>query len=141
MGSRRPGCRFRGLLLVPLLDPERDRDWHAVIAAFKPDLPLEVVPVRQNLGALFLVLMEGHHSGPRVDRAGRTQLADQQHEIAQVLMGYTVVSRRDRHVMGEDVELHDVMLAGGKSEVAFNLMLEVRNKLIDAWEKLSRSAG
>ncbi len=44
-------------------------------------------------------------------------------------------------VMGEDVELHDVMLAGGKSEVAFNLMLEVRNKLIDAWEKLSRSAG
>jgi len=42
-------------------------------------------------------------------------------------------------VMGEDVELHDVMIAGSKSEVAFNLMLEVRNKLIDAWEKLSRS--
>tara|TARA_R110002073_G_C9348247_1_gene570519 strand:+ start:625 stop:993 length:369 start_codon:yes stop_codon:yes gene_type:complete len=44
-------------------------------------------------------------------------------------------------VMGEDVDLHEVMIAGGKSEVAFNLMLEVRNKLIDAWEKLSRSAG
>jgi flagellar hook-basal body complex protein FliE len=43
-------------------------------------------------------------------------------------------------VMGEDVELHDVMIAGSKSEVAFNLMLEVRNKLVDAWEKLSRSA-
>jgi len=42
-------------------------------------------------------------------------------------------------VMGEDVELHDVMIAGKKSEMAFNLMLEVRNKLIDAWEKLSRS--
>lgn len=42
-------------------------------------------------------------------------------------------------VMGEGVELHDVMIAGSKSEVAFNLMLEVRNKLIDAWEKLSRS--
>lgn len=41
--------------------------------------------------------------------------------------------------MGEPVELHDVMLAMGKSEVAFNLMLEVRNKLVDAWEKLSRS--
>lgn len=44
-------------------------------------------------------------------------------------------------VMGEDVELHDVMIAGSKSEVAFNLMLEVRNKLVDAWEKLSRSSG
>ena len=44
-------------------------------------------------------------------------------------------------VMGEDVELHDVMIAGQKSTVAFNLLLEVRNKLVDAWEKLSRSAG
>jgi flagellar hook-basal body complex protein FliE len=42
--------------------------------------------------------------------------------------------------LGEDVELHDVMMATSKSEVAFNLMLEVRNKLVDAWEKLSRSA-
>ena len=44
-------------------------------------------------------------------------------------------------VMGEDVELHDVMIAGSKSEVAFNLLLEVRNKMVDAWEKLSRSSG
>ncbi|MCK5944163.1 MAG: flagellar hook-basal body complex protein FliE [Planctomycetes bacterium] len=44
-------------------------------------------------------------------------------------------------VMGEDVELHDVMIAGSKSEVAFNLLLEVRNKMIDAWEKLSRSSA
>ena len=44
-------------------------------------------------------------------------------------------------VMGEDVELHDVMIAGNKSEAAFNLLLEVRNKLVDAWEKLSRSSG
>jgi flagellar hook-basal body complex protein FliE len=41
--------------------------------------------------------------------------------------------------LGEDVDLHDVMIAAGKSEVAFNLMLEVRNKLVEAWEKLSRS--
>ena len=34
------------------------------------------------------------------------------------------------------VELHDVMLAANKSEVMFNLMLEVRNKLVEAWEKL-----
>jgi flagellar hook-basal body complex protein FliE len=43
-------------------------------------------------------------------------------------------------VLGEDVELHEVMLAANKSEVAMNLLLEVRNKLVDAWEILSRSA-
>jgi flagellar hook-basal body complex protein FliE len=41
--------------------------------------------------------------------------------------------------MGEPVALHDVMASMGKSEVAFNLVLEVRNRLVDAWEKLSRS--
>jgi flagellar hook-basal body complex protein FliE len=41
--------------------------------------------------------------------------------------------------LGEDVGLHDVMIAANKSEVAFNLLLEVRNKLVDAWDKLSRS--
>jgi flagellar hook-basal body complex protein FliE len=41
--------------------------------------------------------------------------------------------------MGRPVELHDLMLSMGKSEAAFNLMLEVRNKLVDAWEKISRS--
>ncbi len=40
---------------------------------------------------------------------------------------------------GEPVALHDIMMSMGKSETAFNLMLEVRNKLVDAWEKLSRS--
>ena len=42
--------------------------------------------------------------------------------------------------LGENVELHDVLIASSKSEVAFNLLLEVRNKLVDAWEKLSRSS-
>jgi flagellar hook-basal body complex protein FliE len=40
---------------------------------------------------------------------------------------------------GQPVALHDIMMSMGKSEIAFNLMLEVRNKLVDAWEKLSRS--
>lgn len=40
---------------------------------------------------------------------------------------------------GEPVDVHDLMIAAGKSEVAFNLMLEVRNKLVEAWQALSRS--
>jgi flagellar hook-basal body complex protein FliE len=42
-------------------------------------------------------------------------------------------------VRGEPVHVHDVLVAMGKSEVAFNLVLEVRNRLLQAWETLSRS--
>ena len=50
-----------------------------------------------------------------------------------------VSSKTQALATGEPVALHDVMTSMGKSEVAFNLLLEVRNKLVDAWEKLSRS--
>ncbi|MCB9872235.1 MAG: flagellar hook-basal body complex protein FliE [Planctomycetes bacterium] len=42
---------------------------------------------------------------------------------------------------GEPVQVHDLMISMGKSEVAFNLMLEVRNKLLDAWQTLQRSVS
>lgn len=44
-------------------------------------------------------------------------------------------------VMGEGVEVHEVMVAAAKSDVALGMALEVRNKLVDAWEKLSRSVN
>ena len=61
--------------------------------------------------------------------------------IARVRGLQTDVADKTRGLaLGENVELHDVLIASAKSEVAFNLLLEVRNKLVDAWEKLSRSA-
>lgn len=54
-------------------------------------------------------------------------------------LGREVQDKTQALAVGEPVALHDVMVSMGKSEVAFNLMLEVRNKLVDAWEKLSRS--
>ena len=50
-----------------------------------------------------------------------------------------VKDKFDRLSAGEPVELHEIMSAMGKSEVTFNLMLEVRNKFIEAYERLSRS--
>ena len=44
-------------------------------------------------------------------------------------------------VMGEGVEVHEVMVAAAKSDIALGMVLEVRNKLVDAWEKLSRSVN
>lgn len=42
---------------------------------------------------------------------------------------------------GEPVEVHDLMISMGRSEIAFNLMLEVRNKLLEAWQMLQRSVS
>ena len=40
---------------------------------------------------------------------------------------------------GETTDVHSLMIAMGKSEVAFNMMLEVRNKIVDAWQTLIRT--
>jgi len=56
-------------------------------------------------------------------------------------LGDEVGDRAAELARGEPVEVHDLMIAMGKSEVAFNLMLEVRNKIIEAWQQLSRSVG
>jgi len=39
---------------------------------------------------------------------------------------------------GEDVDLHTVMLSVQKAELSFRLMLEVRNKLIEAYREVMR---
>lgn len=54
-------------------------------------------------------------------------------------LGADAKGKAEALARGEPVEVHDLMIALGKSEVAFNLMLEVRNKMVDAWQTLSRS--
>jgi flagellar hook-basal body complex protein FliE len=54
-------------------------------------------------------------------------------------LGADAKSKAEALARGEPVEVHDLMIALGKSEVAFNLMLEVRNKMVEAWQTLSRS--
>lgn len=41
-------------------------------------------------------------------------------------------------ISGKNVEVHDVMIAGEKGKLAFDLMLEVRNKLIESYQELMR---
>ncbi|MCB0191853.1 MAG: flagellar hook-basal body complex protein FliE [Anaerolineae bacterium] len=39
---------------------------------------------------------------------------------------------------GEDVELHQVMLAMQEADVAFRFALQVRNKIVDAYQEIMR---
>jgi flagellar hook-basal body complex protein FliE len=44
-------------------------------------------------------------------------------------------------VAGEIKDVHQVMLAVGEAKVAFNLMLEIRNKTMEAYNELIRMRG
>jgi flagellar hook-basal body complex protein FliE len=44
-------------------------------------------------------------------------------------------------VAGEVKDVHQVMLAVGEAKVAFNLMLEIRNKTLEAYNELMRMRG
>ncbi|MEK3935085.1 flagellar hook-basal body complex protein FliE [Sporosarcina sp. FSL W7-1349] len=41
-------------------------------------------------------------------------------------------------VLGGDVELHDVMIAAQKASVALNATMEVRNKVVEAYQEIIR---
>ncbi len=44
----------------------------------------------------------------------------------------------DAMLAGEPVELHQVMIKGAQAGVSMDLLLEVRNKLLDAYKELMR---
>lgn len=43
-----------------------------------------------------------------------------------------------RAVRGEAVEVHDVMIASEEAGLAMSMMIEIRNKLVDAYQELMR---
>jgi flagellar hook-basal body complex protein FliE len=43
-------------------------------------------------------------------------------------------------IAGEDVDAHQVMLSVEKANIAFDLVMEVRNKLLDAYREVMKSS-
>lgn len=46
--------------------------------------------------------------------------------------------KQRKYVTGEITSLHEVMIAGEESGVAFNLLLQIRNMLLRTWDQLKR---
>lgn len=44
----------------------------------------------------------------------------------------------DRFLSGEDEEIHHVALAAQQADLAFDLFLQVRNKVVDAYQEVMR---
>jgi len=45
---------------------------------------------------------------------------------------------QNRLVTGEALDVHDVTIAGQEAGLAFSLMVEIRNKLVEAYQELMR---
>ena len=43
-----------------------------------------------------------------------------------------------RLIVGEDIQLHDVMIAAEKGKLAFELTLQIRNKMVEAYQETMR---
>jgi len=41
-------------------------------------------------------------------------------------------------IAGKDIQLHEVMAIGEEAQISFQFLLEVRNKLIESYQELSR---
>ncbi|MCK4306909.1 flagellar hook-basal body complex protein FliE [candidate division WOR-3 bacterium] len=44
----------------------------------------------------------------------------------------------NKFVSGKDVDIHDVMVAAQEANISFQLMLELRNRLLDAYREVMR---
>ena len=43
-----------------------------------------------------------------------------------------------KFIEGDDIEIHEVMIAGQKAKTSIELLMEIRNKTVDMWKQLSR---
>ena len=44
----------------------------------------------------------------------------------------------EKLIRGEEIELHDVMIASQKASIKLNATLEIRNKVIEAYQEIMR---
>lgn len=54
-------------------------------------------------------------------------------------MQVEAADRVDAFVRGENVPLHDVVLAQEEAEISFRLLLQVRNNLVQAYQEIMRT--
>jgi flagellar hook-basal body complex protein FliE len=72
--------------------------------------------------------------------APKTNFADQLKNAVAEVDG--LQTRREemveKMVTGETAEVHDVMIAAKESQLAFELLLEIRNKLLESYQEIMR---
>ena len=93
--------------------------------------------------ALSLLPDTGLEGRKQIDRTLRETQASFGDTLRQAISDVNSLQREagravERMTGGEDVDLHDVMIAVEKAKTSFDLLMEIRNKTIDAYRELMR---
>ncbi|MBT7896074.1 MAG: flagellar hook-basal body complex protein FliE [Flavobacteriales bacterium] len=83
----------------------------------------------------------------QIPQVGNIKDIEESHVFSNLMEGYLeevntlqhdADAKIQRLVAGETEDLHEVMLAMDEAETSFELMMEIRNKLVNAYEELMR---
>ncbi len=81
-------------------------------------------------------------SGPpkQKDKAGDVRFSDQLKELLYAVNTKQAQASEEvsKVVTGESEDLHNAMIAWEEASVSFQLMLEVRNKMLEAYQEINR---
>ena len=75
-----------------------------------------------------------------VDKSEKVEFSNVLQEvIAKVNESQVVANDKvDMFIKGEDVSMHDVMIAMNEAQMSMQMLLEVRNKVVEAYQEINR---
>jgi flagellar hook-basal body complex protein FliE len=96
-----------------------------------------------GIGKLQGIPQIGELEGPRTDKSSPSRKADFGDALRDAIssvdrLQHDSEAAQTSFARGEDVDLHDVLIKVEEAEVAFKTMMEVRNKLVDAYREIMR---
>ncbi len=96
-----------------------------------PGYARQVVPDFATLGPKQPQEEKSDLSFPGIFKEMINNTNDLQHQAADIA---------ERFALGEVTDIHDVMIAAEEAGVAMELVMEIRNKLVDAYQQMMRMA-
>ncbi|MFS0643498.1 flagellar hook-basal body complex protein FliE [Siminovitchia sp. 179-K 8D1 HS] len=76
-----------------------------------------------------------HHDGDRQNGFG-TYLKDALNEVNKLQLESDLATKK--LALGEQIQLHEVMIAGQKASISIQAALEIRNKAVEAYQEIMR---
>jgi flagellar hook-basal body complex protein FliE len=97
---------------------------------------MSISPINMQIGsAIGKIGAVEHKATSAVNQVGQT--------FDQVLNGLSATENNSDNLMarlaaGEDVDLHEVMIATEQTDVSFRVAMSIRDKLVDAYKEITR---
>lgn len=97
-----------------------------------PTAPVFPIAAQPGLTSASRIGLSQPGAGPQFSQvlAQALEQLEQVHEQSDALA--------EAYAAGQDIEIHDLMIALQQTEVAFDLAVQVRNKIVEAYQEIMR---